>query len=417
MKMDDPFQADLSPDEEMILSDQVIDDKAPGTILTDFETLLEFIGSDGIVVSPRFNHLSMKLLPELNARMAQPIEIDLKRPKQKSYPNINGLYLLLRMTGLAILKGRGKKQILAIDDAVLDSWKSLNLTERYFTLLEAWLIKGRPEIIDEDTGGYKVLFMEWSEFFNRIKKNGLKIKGNKDLESMISYLPGHYAIALMDLFGLISVRYSKPEKGKGWCVDKVHRTPLGDALRKLLSDYFWSGDFFSVYRSEASVGFGLLQEIVRPFFPEWRNNLVLPEREFQDGTYVFKVSLEEAWRRIAIPGSMFFDDLSTCILRVFAFDSDHLYQFSFKNRFGFLKFVNHPYMEEESPSTDETRIGDAMIEPGAEMTFLFDFGDNWEFDVELERLDPVDQDMDGPRILDTYGQPPEQYPDYEEYEE
>ncbi len=36
----------------------------------------------------------------MNERLSEPIQLDLKRPQQKSYPPINGLYLLLRASGL-----------------------------------------------------------------------------------------------------------------------------------------------------------------------------------------------------------------------------------------------------------------------------------------------------------------------------
>ncbi|MDH3601192.1 MAG: plasmid pRiA4b ORF-3 family protein [Candidatus Tectomicrobia bacterium] len=42
------------------------------------------------------------------------------------------------------------------------------------------------------------------------------------------------------------------------------------------------------------------------------------------------------------------------------------------------------------------------------MTYLYDFGDHWEFDVQLERIDPVDPRMRKPRILETHGRAPKQ---------
>jgi hypothetical protein len=57
--------------------------------------------------------------------------------------------LLLRASGLSQVKQLGKKQTLVLDEAVLQSWTKLNLTERYFTLLEAWMILGNEEILGE----------------------------------------------------------------------------------------------------------------------------------------------------------------------------------------------------------------------------------------------------------------------------
>lgn len=101
------------------------------------------------------------------------------------------------------------------------------------------------------------------------------------------------------------------------------------------------------------------------------------------------------------------DSLATAILDAVEFDFDHLYQFSYRNRFGALESVNHSYME-EGPWTDEVLIGDVPVPIGQAMTFLFDFGDNWTFKVVLEQVDP-DMHIDGPVILERRGESPEQY--------
>jgi len=121
---------------QQILHKQVIDENSPGTVLRDFETLLEFIGHEDVNVSGKYNLLPMKLLPQPNEQLTCPIEIWLTRPGQKSYPHINGLYLLLRATGITCIKGAGTKQLLVLDNAILQSWRGLNPTERYFTLLK-----------------------------------------------------------------------------------------------------------------------------------------------------------------------------------------------------------------------------------------------------------------------------------------
>jgi hypothetical protein len=69
----------LSVQNQQILRSQIIDDNSPGTILRDFEKLLEFIGPDGVSVSGKNNLFSLKLLPQLNAQMTRPIEVSLRR--------------------------------------------------------------------------------------------------------------------------------------------------------------------------------------------------------------------------------------------------------------------------------------------------------------------------------------------------
>jgi hypothetical protein len=77
--------------------------------------------------------------------------------------------------------------------------------------------------------------------------------------------------------------------------------------------------------------------------------------------------------------------------------------------------MHHPALD-EPPLTSEVRIGEVPLRLGASMTSLYDCGDRWEFDVRLERIDPVDRTMRKARILDSYGEAPEQYPGADDWE-
>ncbi len=60
-------------------------------------------------------------------------------------------------------------------------------------------------------------------------------------------------------------------------------------------------------------------------------------------------------------------------------------------------------------------IGTLPLEPGQSMDLLYDFGDNWHFNVTLERIDPPDaRTRTRPRILESHGKAPEQYPNWDE---
>jgi hypothetical protein len=98
-----------SAEDRQILTAQTIDDHGPGTILRDFNTLLEVVGVRGIAVTAQNHLLPLNALVPLNARMTRPIELGLKRPQQRSFPHLNALYLLLRASGLTTIEGRGTK--------------------------------------------------------------------------------------------------------------------------------------------------------------------------------------------------------------------------------------------------------------------------------------------------------------------
>jgi hypothetical protein len=391
---------------------QTITEESPGTILKDFATLLDFIGPEGIETSGKYGFLPLRLLPELNARLRKPVALDLKRPQQKSYPPIHGLYLLLRASGLAYVQRRGKKDSLQLDQQGLASWYDLNPTERYFTLLETWMLRADPSILGERGLFASGDVRNWQGFFQRYPDQSLQVAGNKAAESSFPYTPTFCTLALLDLFGIVTVEYAKPEPGKGCRVARVEHTGFGDAMTHLL---FKGGFFFDLSSAELEDDEepDKLRARLAPFFPEWRHRLVLSKPERVPGVYIFKASLGSIWARIAVPSESTLDELSTCILNAYEFDFDHLYQFSYANRFGIVERVNHPYMD-ESPWTDEVAIGDLGLKPGAVMTYLYDFGDNWEFEVLLERIEPLDTTIQRGKLLEFHGESPSQYGDFDE---
>ncbi|TEU12680.1 MAG: plasmid pRiA4b ORF-3 family protein [Anaerolineales bacterium] len=405
-----PKEIKFLPEHERVLRGLTINESGPGTVLHDFDAFLMFIKEQEPSVTP-MHQLRRRVLPEINARLARPFQLGLKKPLQKSYPHIHGLYLLVRASGLTCIEGTAKKPLLIVDDAVYQVWEGLNPTERYCTLLETWLLRGHPEIIGERGRSWFRIpetFGDCLWLFHRIPDEGMPVASDKGAEDSLRYLPGWHNLGLLELFGLVSVRHGPPEPGKGWRIEWIGRTPLGDALLALLQAKFF-GDMNNILQLEEKIPFGVLQPALQAYFPKWENNLSIPEWAFREGTHIFKVSLgRRIWRRIAIPADQTLDALAWAILNAVEFDHDHLYEFKYQNRFGVLERINHPYMEDEGPWTDEVLIGDVPLRVGQTMTYVFDFGDRWEFGVTLERVDP-DMVIEKPVVLEKHGEPPAQY--------
>jgi Plasmid pRiA4b ORF-3-like protein len=399
----------LSEAGKQLLRQQPITENSPGTILLDFQTMLELLQPNGIEISGTNSLLPMKSLAGINQKLSHPIDIKLARPQQKSYPYINGLYLLLRASGLSQLTIQGKKQLLILDAEVLRSWATLNPSERYFNLLEIWLRRSDAEILGSYRDPFGMLF-RLVAFWSRIPDRGITYESYQRQEDL--RLPELYNVALLELFGFIAIEQGETENGKGWRIKHIHCLPFGNAMMDLLVDICGKTDFESWLEQESTNNYaiGEWQPAIKPFFPEWERNIEIPIDEFQEGIFVFKVSLAKACRRIAIPSHLNLDFLSGSILDAFDFDCDHLYEFSYKDRFGIKATVHHPYME-DAPSTDEVLIGDLPLKPGDSMIFHFDFGDDWEFQVLLEQIDPPDAKVKKPKILESHGKAPKQYSD------
>ncbi len=411
----EPEENILSPISEKLLHEQDISLTSPGTILKDFQMLLDFIGTEGIEVSKTQNFLPMKSLGELNSRLTHPIQIDLKRPQQKAYPHLHGLYLLLRSSTISYIEPKGKKFFLYLEPKVLLSWNNLNLTERYFNLLESWWIWGDEEILGER--GWRSGFEKCMMFWHQLESQKSLIPKAEE-QKWYGYSPGLYQIALLSMFGLLEIKSGKPKKGQGWQFSQLKKTPWGNALVELIKKIIAS-QFLSEVEDDNLNGeeypFGIWQPHLQPFFPQWQQNLIIPQPEQQQGIYIFKVSLGKIWRRIAIPSNCSLYDLSRIILESVNFDDDHLHEFSYKSRYGWTVRVSHPYRN-EPPFTSEFEIEDLSLslKPGQSMTYLFDFGDHWEFKVQLLDISEEHSEIDQPTILVSHGSSPSQYPDWDD---
>jgi hypothetical protein len=128
---------------QRVLTEQQIAPANPGTVLKDVESLLQFVGSDGIVTKSRNASLPLERLPELNRRASHPIQLALKRALLRDYPNLAGIFILLRVMDLLQVKGSR----LMVCPGALDFWRGLNSTEQYFALLEALLFQAQSSVL------------------------------------------------------------------------------------------------------------------------------------------------------------------------------------------------------------------------------------------------------------------------------
>ena len=420
----------LSEEEETILHNQAISETAPGTIVKDFQTTLDFIGA-GVPVSGKLKHLSAKLVVDLNSRLSHPIESDLKRPVQKSYPNIHGLYLLLRATGIAEISAKGKKLQMVLNPDVYASWQQLNPTEKYFTLLEAWIVRGHPEMLGNERSGPMTmgdrLINSWPKL---TQKKSVTFKDAKDYD-WFSYYPGFENIFLMEMFGLLNLTLSKPSPGEGWRMKQLQPNPWGHTLVKVIHNAYVNADLQWHSQNDATQPFGELQPTLQPYFPEWQQNLAILSYPFRPGKHIFKVSLGKCWRRIAMSGEATLAEFSGYILDSVGFDSDHLDQFTYQAPNGRTVQVTHPWADGEI-ITSEVKIGSLPLHEGSTMEYLFDFGDCWKFQIQLESIEPPVTPQGSAKvkqtaktrkstrispmgeILERHGKAPEQYPDFEE---
>ena len=381
---------------------------APGTILKDIRFFLQFIQEHQLEITGNRGLLPNHCLPAINAGMSHPLKLQLKREQQISYPHIAGLYLISRTLGILQITQNKSKRYLTINEQLFNEWAQLNSTEQFFNLMQAWLFRSDGDLINRGSSHIFSIFNDAFNFIQNRLKADIIIKNPKDQSGKL-YCIKLYNLALLGLFGMVNIENYNGSPENTWLISRVSITEFGKKMSSLLTNQ--SEFLFSVMDDEEEGSAQFYQKLA-PIFPAWRICMTPETKKTDPGTHTFKISLtKKIWRRISIQGSEPWDTLVYSILKAFDFDCDHLYRFTYVDRFGASRAIYHSYMD-DGPYTDEFKIGDIDILIGDSIEFLYDFGDSWTFDIQLESIDV--KVVRRPTLIDAVGEAPEQYPAYEE---
>jgi len=141
-------------------------------------------------------------------------------------------------------------------------------------------------------------------------------------------------------------------------------------------------------------------------------------------TYIFKTKIfydKKISRDIEIKENTSLYKLAEAIVSAYDFDFDHAFGFfsdikerCFDSKKKYELFTD---MEKDgieptgAESVMKTKIGEVWKNIGDKMLFLFDYGDNWLFIVELVGFDIAKSKEKYPRVIKKVGTSPEQYPE------
>jgi Plasmid pRiA4b ORF-3-like protein len=142
-------------------------------------------------------------------------------------------------------------------------------------------------------------------------------------------------------------------------------------------------------------------------------------------TRIFRASLRgRLYRDLELPSGGSLEDLAAAIVSAFGFEFDHAFGFysNFKGDYyrseeRYELFADLGQADEGVGGVRRTKLSAAFPEVGKKMLFLFDYGDEWLFTVELIGLGRKEPKVAYPRVLKRVGEAPPQYPDLEEDEE
>jgi len=124
----------------------------------------------------------------------------------------------------------------------------------------------------------------------------------------------------------------------------------------------------------------------------------------------------DEWERIIeIPETASLYKLHSYIQEIVEFDNDHAYMF-----FGGRSYTNKKVVFSENPGNpyDSANYGNVSLNQvyplkGLKLYYIFDFGDNWVFEIKKMRKKKIAQEeIKYPRIIESTGKNPDQYKDW-----
>ncbi|HEX2900104.1 MAG TPA: plasmid pRiA4b ORF-3 family protein [Bacteroidia bacterium] len=117
--------------------------------------------------------------------------------------------------------------------------------------------------------------------------------------------------------------------------------------------------------------------------------------------YQFKITLKgiepPIWRSLLVDPTMAMDELHYVIQSVMGWDSEYEYQFSSGKR----KIIDPEVEgEEDDEFAPDILIGQAFRKAGDKWLYLYDFEDNWEHEIVLEKIVEMEPGVEYPVCTD-----------------
>ena len=121
----------------------------------------------------------------------------------------------------------------------------------------------------------------------------------------------------------------------------------------------------------------------------------------------------DAWFIFELRADQTLDHLHEAILDAADFDPDHLYSFYLS---GNAWDEDTEYAPQKARHSSHARLSDLRLRLKQRWLYLFDYGDQHEFDVQLIATSSDQPRGDYPRLIEQHGQMPPQYPGEEDEE-
>lgn len=430
----------------------------PVNLVKDFDQFIDYIQNHTVQLTKTMEYIARKHLPMINERMSVKNNNATSYTEQEYYPYIHFFYSLALCGGLfeKVQVKAGKRQLMETER--LHLFTELTDIEKYFFLLETfWVDVNWANLLDKSYNTISLSLQDLFYFLSQ-KNPGFTIyldRSSGILDEDLSYRldDWNYFLLyfewlglweceanqeLLDSYGGKSRYFAKSiqltnfgskimptllllrnlniwniamrrENGE---VNPIPGAELEDMLFGKLPQEWIDAIFEIMERDQSSEPFFL------PFtdlFSKETLQRTLPrsKREFIDGIYTFRVSFtKQIWRKVVLTGKHTMGDLHTIILEAFNFDDDHLYSFFMDGKKWSNDCITSPNDTFGHPNAELVKIGKIGLSPKQRFLYLYDYGDEWTFTVEVEHIEEIDSVQFEPFVKAEKGKAPLQYGDY-----
>ena len=410
----------------------------PTPIVEDFRTYLNHLTSYPIKLTKAKGYFTKKDLLVLYPQMKSDKNEVPQQATQIGYPIIHLFYHLSLALDFIRIQRSSSSAAALIQHEHIEQFMNLTTTEQYVTLLEAfWNDTDWNELQGEKWNkaprNIDFLFEELGHFSaNKV----IELKKCKEIARDVSEYGQffHY----FTYFGFWTFVFDeeqsnrpdipKSTKAKSICLtpffkkiqdalleawDQNQADPFGQSFDFLASLFVFSDEMseeeHEEHEEEEQETKSLI-ELLKPLFPSGELTGTLKKSPLSSitGTYHFKVKLSSScWRVLQLSSKHTLLDLHHLIQEAFQFDDDHLYAFYMDGK----KYGKHYYnalMDHSGPYVNEAKIGDLYLYEGQGFLYLFDFGDEWEFDIQVVKIIEGETNAEQ-KVLKEHGEAPDQY--------
>lgn len=390
----------------------------------EYKKFIEFTEVEKPILTAKKGSLGKKDSYKLNLLLKHKKEVSAPNYNQDQYPIID-LMVTLALKGKLYIKANDEKgKARLIKTPYLEYFLSLNEYEQYVFLLQTYWTKYPFEEKFDRWVDMVAIYNTLADITN--SEDGVVIVKNENSGSDIMYAEGATFLHQLSFFSFGEVELVEGAKGsyeatiKGFTPNLFGIETSEFLLREAIF-YFNRRDIRYVLEEkkmkalakESKEPFEVLKNI---FKDKLVLNTVKESSNFdRRGVYCFKVSLSKTlWRKISLSYKHTLGDFHLAIQEAFSFGDDHLYAFYTEGNHRNGKPIYCEQAENGGATAEKTSIADLELFAGQKMWYLFDFGDEWEFEVVLINIDDETPPPLKPILIETKGKAPDQYPDDDE---